>query len=161
MTGRPAPLEVRFWAKVDKTKDCWNWTASRGTAGYGQIGIGGRYGRPHLAHRVAYELEIGPIPDGMQVDHICHNRICVNPSHLRLATNKENNEHRAGLQRNNTSGYNGVTKRSDCNRYAAQITHNGNHIYVGLFESAEEANAAVTAKRLELFTHNDLDRLAA
>ena len=153
------PMFKRFWPKVEKTATCWNWTASRMTSGYGQLR--NRHGGVIGAHRVSYELFIGPIPENMQVDHICHNRICVNPAHLRLATNKENNEHRAGLQRNNTSGYNGVTKRTDCNRYAAQITHNGKHIYVGLFETAEEADAAVTVKRLELFTHNDLDRLAA
>lgn len=154
-------LEERFWPKVEKTETCWNWTASKMTSGYGQIGSGGKGGRPLCAHRVAYELEVGPIPDGMQIDHICHNRLCVNPAHLRAVTNKQNNEHRAGLKRNNKSGYTGVRRSSTPGRWTAEVFHHGVRHYLGRFERAEDAGAAAAAKRLELFTHNDLDRLAA
>lgn len=75
------PLAVRFWAKVDRRDDdeCWEWTGSRVARGYGHFAVDGRY--PH-AHRVAYELVVGPIPEGMQLDHLCRNPACVNPAHL-------------------------------------------------------------------------------
>jgi hypothetical protein len=161
MAGRPAPLEERFWSKVEKTETCWNWTASRMTSGYGQIGIGGKYGRPHGAHRVAYELAVGPIPEGMQVDHMCHNKLCVNPDHLRAVTNKQNNEHLTGAKKNSKSGIRGVSWRSEVRKWQAQVGHNGKNHNLGLFAMIEDAEAAVIAKRLELFTHNDLDRKAA
>lgn len=83
-----ATLAERFWAKVDKTEGCWNWTASRqARASYGQINVGGR---PMLAHRVAWELERGPVPAGMQLDHLCRNRACVNPAHLEPVTLRVN-----------------------------------------------------------------------
>jgi len=82
------PVTERFWAKVDKTGDCWVWTAStRGSGGYGQFRIGKRQ---VFAHRVAYELEIGPIPEGLVIDHLCRNHLCVNPAHLEPVTEREN-----------------------------------------------------------------------
>lgn len=77
----------RFWAKVDKSGECWLWTGARDWNGYGQTAIG------HVnlrAHRVAYELERGPIPDGLTLDHLCRNPPCVNPSHLEPVTSGEN-----------------------------------------------------------------------
>ena len=76
-----ASLDQRFWAKVDRRGDgeCWPWTARTGGPGYGYIDD-----RP--AHRVAYELTIGPIPLGLVIDHLCRNRICVNPQHLEVVT---------------------------------------------------------------------------
>lgn len=83
----------RFWTKVDKTPgfgprgDCWLWTAGVGSTGYGQFGLGGRMVK---SHRVAYELEVGPIPTGMYVLHSCDEKRCVNPAHLRIGTQQEN-----------------------------------------------------------------------
>lgn len=77
----------RFWAKVDKSSRCWIWTGARSSTGYGNVWHGGRY-RP--AHRVAFELLIGPIPDGLHLDHLCRVRACVNPAHLEPVTCKEN-----------------------------------------------------------------------
>lgn len=78
--GTHSPILERFWAKVDKNgpDGCWIWTAST-VNGYGQFGSGGRTVR---AHRFAYELLIGPIPDGMHLDHLCQTPPCVNPAHL-------------------------------------------------------------------------------
>ena len=81
------PLYQRFWDKVDRSGDCWIWTAYRNRKGYGQFRIDGIVRR---AHRVAYELEVGEIPEGMTIDHLCRNPSCVNPEHLEVVSNFEN-----------------------------------------------------------------------
>ena len=77
----------RFWSKVTKGPDCWEWTAGKVTGGYGRFGYGGK---PRMAHRISWELLIGKIPVGLQIDHLCRNRTCVNPDHLEPVTRKEN-----------------------------------------------------------------------
>jgi len=86
MTPRK-PLEQRFWAKVDKTDDCWLWTGASWN-GYGRIGAdyNGVRSIPLLVHRVSYELAYGTIPDGHIVHHECGVRSCVNPDHLTLVS---------------------------------------------------------------------------
>jgi hypothetical protein len=83
----PASAEARFWARVDKTETCWLWTATLNGSGYGQITIGRKN---WMAHRVAYSLVIGPIPEGLEVDHLCRVRSCVNPEHLEPVDHRTN-----------------------------------------------------------------------
>lgn len=154
------PLEERFWEKVDQSGDCWEWTAYRGQNGYGQIGGGPRTARVLYAHRVSFELLSGPIPEGMFIDHICHNRGCVNPAHLRLATNKQNLENMSVLRSDNKSGVRGVSWDKKINKWRAAVSHNSRTIYVGCYSTIAEAEAAAIAKRLELFTHNEIDKAA-
>lgn len=80
------PATERFWSKVDKTDGCWEWTASL-VSGYGQFRHNGRIVR---AHRFAYEQLVGPVPKGLELDHLCRNRRCVNPAHLEPVTQQEN-----------------------------------------------------------------------
>jgi len=81
--------EERFWAKVDKSGECWVWTGSKDNKGYGRF----RYsGTTVPAHRFVYEMEVGPIPDGLEMRHHCNNGHlgCVTPSHLVPGTRSEN-----------------------------------------------------------------------
>jgi hypothetical protein len=114
-TGRPidAPLNVRgndkqrFMFYVKKTATCWLWTGTRRGKNWSD---GGGYGKFYLwdrqlqeqksvaAHRYSYEIFKGSIPDGLQLDHLCMNRLCVNPKHLEPVTNSEN-QHRAKEKR--------------------------------------------------------------
>jgi len=90
--GKPAaPIADRFWRLVDKTDSCWNYTGAK-WKGYGQFSVQIKPGKwkTSKAHRVAYELLIGPIPEGLQLDHLCRNPACVNPDHLEPVTNREN-----------------------------------------------------------------------
>jgi hypothetical protein len=79
----------RIMATVDIREDgCWIWTASLDRSGYGRF----FFSSPtRLAHRASYELLVGPIPDGLEIDHLCRVRCCVNPAHLEPVTAKENN----------------------------------------------------------------------
>lgn len=83
-------LAERFWSHVDKSGECWLWTAKRNAKGYGSFGTTG--GQCALAHRVSWALECGPIPPRLLVLHSlsCSSRACVRPTHLRLGTQKEN-----------------------------------------------------------------------
>lgn len=76
--------EPRFWSKVDKADDCWIWRGHHGRFGYGLFTWAPSRGvsKVRAAHRVAYELLKGPIPDGLVLDHLCRNPPCVNPDHL-------------------------------------------------------------------------------
>ncbi len=84
-------VATRFWEKVERTGGCWLWTGGRSTKGYAYAWNGERV---VLAHRMAYEMVAGPIPDGLQLDHVaergCTNKHCVNPAHLEPVTLQEN-----------------------------------------------------------------------
>lgn len=82
----------RFWSKVTTSPgdDCWRWTGGLGTTGYGRISLGGRKGRQWGAHRIAWSLLRGDVPDGLELDHLCRVRSCVNPWHLEPVTHAVN-----------------------------------------------------------------------
>lgn len=80
----------RFWSYVDRQDVCWLWTGSLTESGYGRFSIGGRAGTVVRAHRFSYEMHVGAIPAGLDLDHLCRVRRCVNPSHLEPVTRREN-----------------------------------------------------------------------
>ena len=100
-----------LWARVDRggPEECWPWTGSLDSHGYGQVRQGGVL---RLAHRVAYELAVGEIPEGMDIDHRCHvagecpggrceHRRCMNPAHMAPVTRRENTLRGNSLQARN------------------------------------------------------------
>lgn len=151
--------QERFWAKVSKTDTCWEWTASRHKAGYGAMmrWVDGKK-KPGYAHRISYEIHFGSIAPGLVVDHICHNKSCVNPEHLRAITQRENTQNKGCLNSNNTSGFRGVWWDANRNQWAAETKHRGKKYFAGRHTTRADAEAAARAKRLELHTFNDLDR---
>lgn len=81
-------MQERFDAKMmpEPNSGCWLWLAAASSLGYGYFFDG----KLKLAHRVSYEMHVGPIPDGLDLDHLCRNPSCVNPDHLEPVTRKEN-----------------------------------------------------------------------
>lgn len=88
MPQLPARISSKF--TKDDLSSCWEWHAAvceKGRAVYGLVHYEGKI---RMAHRVIYELLVGPIPEGLQLDHLCQNGRCVNPEHLEPVTSKEN-----------------------------------------------------------------------
>lgn len=112
------PVKDRFWDKVEKLgpDECWPWKAAKDPRGYGRIGGDRRRSSGkravELAHRIAYQLEIGDVPLGLFVCHRCDNPTCCNPAHLFLGTCKDNNQdmYAKGRDANQHSG------RTHCQR---------------------------------------------
>jgi hypothetical protein len=80
-------LPKRFQQKIHLEGECWKWTAWKIKNGYGRVQM---KDGPKLAHRAVYELLVGSIPEGLTLDHLCRNRICVNPQHLEPVSMREN-----------------------------------------------------------------------
>lgn len=87
---KPKTLMDRFLAKAVQGHGCWTWTGVGRTNGYGVLSKGGSLGGIILAHRAAFLLFKGEIPDGLLVRHSCDNKLCVNPDHLLLGTHQDN-----------------------------------------------------------------------
>lgn len=154
-----SPLPDRFWVKVEKTATCWLWTAFRDEQGYGKFARGGAAGGMARAHRVTYEAFLGPIPDGMYVDHLCHVRHCVNPAHLKAVTPRQNSENRTGASRGNPTGVRGVRRRPNSERFEVRVFHAGKAYNGGCFGSLHDAESVAIALRNRLMTNNVADRV--
>ena len=137
--------EERFWAKVDKSGECWAWTGARlNEKGYGVFRLAGRN---VVAHRVSYMWARGEIPARYEVDHTCFNRSCVNPDHLRILTHQENGQNRSGANANSKSGVRGVYLANG--QWLARVCVGPVTIEVGRFKDVREAERAITEWRRE------------
>ena len=149
---------TRFWARVDKRgpNGCWVWKGATN----GREPTGGQYGmlRLHhkkmLVHRVSYIIAKGSIPAKLFIDHLCHNKLCVNPAHLQAVSNKQNCENLNGSARKNGCGVRGVTWDAEVGKWKVQVVHNRKHYSGGRYKNIEDAKAAAIELRKKLFTHD-------
>ena len=143
-------LDNRFWSKVDKTESCWNWTACLNEAGYGMFNVNRQAKR---AHRLSYIFHYSKDITNKELDHICRNRKCVNPEHLRTCNRKQNSEN-VPSHKDSLSIYRGVSFNKRKGKWVAQVCHNYQRYQLGYFDSELDAAKAAEKKRNELFTHN-------
>lgn len=157
VTAWDLTTEERFWAKVDKSGECWIWTGAI-TKGHGVVYVKA-LGGMQPAHRYSYELVNGHVDSSRVIDHRCHNGACVNPKHLRAVYPNENAQNRSGLDANNSSGYRGVSWSTISRKWYVRAYHKKKCYYGGQFTDIHEAGEAARVLRNKLFTHNDLDRV--
>lgn len=152
--GRPAGsnfanIEEFFWARVEKSSDCWNWTGAKTTLGYGLIKYGGSV---TAAHRFSYELLVGEIREAGVIDHLCHNSSCVNPQHLRVASHTQNMQNRRGAHSNSKSGVRGVWWSTANKKWRVFVASGGKKHHGGYF--ADIKDAEVAAQELRRLLHS-------
>ena len=135
--------EEAFAARTKQSGDCIVWTGTKTNKGYGTITDS--QSRVYV-HRYSWERENGPIPDGLHVDHLCHNRACVKISHLRLATPEQNQQNRSGAQANSTTGIRGVYWCKRRGKWRVQVQSKGKQHSGGYYE--HEADAVDSAVKL-------------
>ena len=163
MKGTPSQ---RFWSKVNRNgpkpapetglvTNCWLWTASTNAGGYGLFTLDG----VHLkAHRYAYTFLVKNPDPGMMIDHICHQRNCVRPDHLREATRAQNTQN-VTVYKNNIAGVRGVYYEAATGRYRVIVRHNGKNHQGGRHDNLANAELAAINLRNRLFTHNSADKI--
>lgn len=156
--GRPSRAS-RFWSRVDKSAPggCWEWTGQTNN-GYGRLSWGKRM---DYAHRISFRLTTGPTPPGMDIDHICHNTICVNPAHLRLASRSQNAQNVRGPNRNSTTGIRGVSYIKKSGNYLCHASIDGKSLSLGHFATLNEAAEFITEWRRENYPFSDMDKVAS
>jgi hypothetical protein len=120
-------LEERLLSRIKKQENgCWIWQGHINKKGYGRIESSGR----RLAHRVAYELWVEPIPKGLQVQHLCNDRLCCNPAHLVAGTASENARHMIERRRKAEEQTNNSQKHHDASPHTVhgrQLSHSAMH----------------------------------
>jgi hypothetical protein len=121
-------LEFRFWEKVAYVgadwKDCLEWRASKNNQGYGVFWINGRY---RLAYNTLWRWICGPVPDGLELHHLCHNRICVNPWHIVPVTKFQNLSDNVQKRKTHCPQGHEYTLENTSYSYGRRQPHGGRH----------------------------------
>jgi hypothetical protein len=144
--------DERFWGRVDKTPTCWLWQGAPMPNGYGKFFLGGKI---KAVHRLSWEAENGPVPEGMVIDHKCHQKLCVNPDHLQAVTNSQNGQNRKGASVRSKSGVRNVYW--DGRSWRVQIAVRRRRFNAGPFDTIEEAAAAASELRRKHMTNSLAD----
>ena len=152
----PAPRfrdpEESFAARTRWTDGgCLEWTASRDRIGYARIYV---HGTHIFVHRYAWEKVNGPIPDGMVLDHLCHNRACANVEHLRMVTQSANMQNIQTARKGSRSGIRGVSWNSQAGKWTAKVCVDGKFHFGGYFEDKEEAGRVAAEMRARLMPYS-------
>lgn len=139
--------DEKFAASTKRLDGHLVWTGRKTAEGYAVMT---KNGRQYHAHRYAWERAHGPVPEGMQVDHICHVRDCVDLSHLRLASPAQNQANRAGPNRSRKELLpRGVSRNGG--GFSARVGMGGRTFYLGTYPTPELAAQVASHKRAELF----------
>lgn len=150
LTPRETP-EAKLQRLTEWRDGCLVWTGPTGRDGYGILATGNKR---YQVHRWAYQQAHGQVPANLDIDHICQNPACCNIKHLRTATKKQNAENRNRPNRNNkSSGILGVGYDKVNNAWTAQVMHYGKKHWGGRWGTKEQAEEAVKALRVKLYTY--------
>lgn len=140
-------LEDRLARRTEERGECLVWTGELNRGGYP---VTTYQGKKRYVYRLTWERAHGPIPEGAQVDHVCHNRACVKVDHLRLASNGENSRNRSGPHLAGTAtGVRNVHVAGK--KYAVRIKKRGKLHYFGVYDTIEEASRVAERERALLF----------
>jgi hypothetical protein len=148
----PARARLRFLDKVDMSGDCWEWMGTPNKDGYGSFKCNGKM---YLAHRIAFVLEFGQLDDRLCICHTCDNTLCVNPRHLWMGTNGENQQDKASKgrvvgelnprakvsNRQMQEIRNRFTQGESVKRLAAEFNYSRHHLYKMLRGDQWKVNA--------------------
>ena len=121
---------------------------SKNQHGYGRAKV--QNGGLRVVHHLAWERVHGPVPEGMEIDHACSNRACINVDHLRAVTRSENARHRQGAQPNSKSGVRNVHACKG-GRWMVRLKVAGKHQYFGSYDTIAEAEQVAIRARREVF----------
>jgi hypothetical protein len=149
---KSSTLLERLMLKIDTQgpNGCWIWKGAVNNKGYGRLRVGKRV---IYSHRLIYSLLVEPFDDGLVINHVCKNRLCQNVAHMEIVASADNCRD-AMRRKDNQSGWKGVIARkmkSGKIRYGAYLRSEGVRIWLGSFDSGEEASAAYEAKARELW----------
>ena len=140
--------EASFLDRIDfdGPDGCWLWIGHITEKGYGKFWMNDTM---RYTHRIVYTNLVGEIPRGKTIDHICHVRDCGEITHLRLATDKQQQQNHNGPPRNNTSGFIGVSWDAAKGKWRAHIRVDGRQIFLGYFGLFEFPKAVAARKAAE------------
>ena len=144
----------RFWSKAEKIGECLVWKSAKVKSKNLEYVYFHFNGAAVRANRFAYAIAHGECPTNLQIDHICHNTLCVNPDHLQAVTRRENCENLSGAHRDSKTGIRGVSFHTQRKKWV--VTVRGK--YYGLFSDIHEAEKRAIEVRDLLMTNNLEDR---